>query len=368
VIDFGVRLQLLVGATIPRPAPYAVVDALETVEVTNRDTERDGFQLTFHVGKDSLVDYALLRDGTFEPPAAVSIVIIFGGGPQVLVNGVVTDLQLTPTNSPGESTLVVSGDDASFTMDQDERTAVFRNQSDSEIVESILGTYGLQPDVSSTSDRPSDQDRVVSQQDTDLGFVQALAARNGFVFFVEPTVLPGRSRAYWGPERRDGPPQRALIVSAGPDANVDEPVVFDYNALGPTSPQVTILEPRTGLRVQVPAPAELLSALSGRPAKPLRTVVARDTAKLDPVQAALRALATSTSAADAGSARGELDAVRYGRALQSRRLVDVAGAGNTNSGTYYVQEVTHRLQRGSYRQTFVLSREGRGAASLRVAT
>jgi hypothetical protein len=368
VIDLGVRLQLLVGATLPRPASYEVVDALESVEVTNRDRDRDGFQLTFHVGKDSLVDYALLRDGVFEPPAAVSIVVIFGGGPQVLINGIVTDLQLTPSNAPGESTLTVSGDDASFEMDQEEHTAVFRNQSDSEIVESILGSYGLQPDVTSTSDRPSEQDRVVSQQDFDLGFVQELAARNGFVFFVEPTAVPGRSRAYWGPERRTGRPQRALVVSAGPDANVDQPIVFDYDALGPTELQVSILEPRSGQRISVPAPAGLLSTLSGRPAAPLRSTVSRDAANLDSVQAALRALAASTSAADAGTARGELDAVRYGRALQSRKLVDVAAAGNSNSGTYYVQEVTHRLQRGAYHQSFVLTREGRGAVNRVVAT
>ncbi|HET7328234.1 MAG TPA: hypothetical protein VFJ14_13220, partial [Nocardioidaceae bacterium] len=60
--DLGVRLQLLVGATIARPAPYDVVDALDSVTVTNRDRERDGFQLTFGVGKDSLVDYQLLRN------------------------------------------------------------------------------------------------------------------------------------------------------------------------------------------------------------------------------------------------------------------------------------------------------------------
>ena len=368
MVDLGVRLQLLVGATIPRPAPYEVVDALESVEVTNRDRERDGFQLAFRVGKDSRVDYGLLRKGYFDPPARVSVVVIFGGGPQVLINGIVTDQQLSPSNQPAESTLHVSGDDVGVEMGLEERSTVFRNETDSAIVRSIVESYGLEPAVTATTSAPSERERVVSQQGTDLQFVQALAARNGFVFFVEPTAVPGRSRAYWGPERRGGPAQRALVVSAGPESNVDQPIVFDLDALAPAAPQVTILEPRTGLRIKVPVPASILTTLVGRPATPLRTVVARDAANLDPIQAALRALAASSSSADAATGRGELDAARYGRALQSRRLVDVAGAGARNDGTYYVQEVSHRLRRGSYRQSFVLSREGQGALAARVAT
>jgi hypothetical protein len=367
MVDLGVRLQLLVGATVARPAPYEVVDALHSVEVTTRDRERDGFQLTFHVGKDSLIDYQLLRNGYFEPTARVSVIVIFTGTAQVLINGLVTDLQLVPSNRPGESTFHVTGEDLGLQLGLDERSAVFRNQSDSEITESILGGYGLELDVTATTDRPSEQQRVVSQQGTDLAFIQRLAGRNRFVFFVEPTDIPGVSRAYWGPERRTGPPQPALTLSAGPDANVDQPITFGFDALAAAAPQVSILEPRTGLRVQVPIPADILAPLSSRPATALRTVVTRDTAGLDPVQAGLRALATSAGSADAATGRGELDAVRYGRALRSRQLVDVSGAGANHSGTYYVQEVTHHIERGSYRQSFTLLREGRGAASARVA-
>jgi hypothetical protein len=364
--DLGVRLQLLVGPTVARPAPYDVVDALQSVEVTNRDHERDGFQLTFHVAKDSLIDYQLLREGHFEPPARVSVIVIFAGAAQVLINGMVTDLQLVPSNRPGESTFHVTGEDLGLELAFAERSVVFRNQSDSEIVESILGNYGLEPDVTATTDRPTEQQRVVSQQGTDLAFVQKLAEDNRFMFFVEPSGVPGVSRAYWGPERRTGPPQPALTLSAGPEANVDQPITFGFDALAAASPQVTILEPSTGLRIQVPVPADILSQLSRRPAAALRTVVARDTAKLDPVQAGLRAQTASASAGDASSGRGEVDAVRYGRALRSRQLVDVGGAGGDHDGTYYVREVTHHIQRGSYRQSFTILREGRGATSPRV--
>jgi hypothetical protein len=368
MVDLGVRLQLLVGATVPLPAPYEVVDALIDVEVQNSDRERDTFQLSFAVGKDSLIDYALLRQGSLDPPARVSVVVFISGTSSVLINGVVTDHQLMPSDRPGESTLYVTGEDLSFDMDVHDRSATFPNQRDSDIVSGIVAGYGLVPDVTSTSETPSQEQRIPTQQGTDLAFVRELARRNGFVFFVEPTAVPGASTAYWGPERRSGPGQPPLTVSMGPDSNVDRPINFNFNALGPVAPQVTILEPLTGLTIEIPIPTGLLPALTSRPAAALRTQKARDAANLDPVQAALRAVAASSQSSDAITAQGELDAVRYGRALRSRRLVAVHGAGGSYDGDYYVQQVTHRIRRGAYSQSFTLTREGLGASSQRAVS
>jgi hypothetical protein len=366
--DVGVRLRLLAGPTVPTPVDYEVVDALESVEVTNRDRERDGFQLTFRVGKDSPVDYALVRGGLLDPPARVSLIVLFTGGPHVLINGIVTDHQLVPSNRPSASTLHVTGDDVGLELDFVERNAVFRNQSDADIVRSIISNYSLKPDVTDTTDVPTEQQRVTPQHSTDLEFVQGLAENNGFVFFVEPSAIPGVGTAYWGPERRTGPRQRVLTVGTGPDATVDDTISFDYDALVPTTPQILILDPNSGQQRVVGIPPAILAELSKRPAAPLRTKIARTAAKYDMSQGTLHAAATSTQSSDAVTGRGELDAVRYGRALRSRQLVDVRGAGASHDGTYYVKEVSHRLRRGSYRQSFVLTRDGRGALSSSVAT
>ena len=79
----GNRLQLAIGATLPLPVPYSVVDALISVEVTNRDRDRDGFQMTFSLGRDSLLDYGLLLSGLLNPPNRVIITVILGVLPQV---------------------------------------------------------------------------------------------------------------------------------------------------------------------------------------------------------------------------------------------------------------------------------------------
>ncbi|UQT60687.1 hypothetical protein M4V62_39565 [Streptomyces durmitorensis] len=362
----GVRMQLLMGPTVVLPAPYEVVDALIGVQVWSSGRQQDAFRLTFALGKDSAVDYGLLRGGYFDPPARVSVAVAMGATFDVLINGIVTDHQVVPSDRPGASRLVVTGDDLSFELALEERSASYPGQSDAEIVEKIVTGYGLRPEVTATDDRPTESMRIPNQQGTDLDYVRRLARRNGFVFFLEPTRLPGVSTAYWGPEPRGPGGQPPLSVGMGPDANVEGPITFGFDAAGPATPQVTILEPRTGLSITIPLPASPLAALSGRPTAALRKVTARDAAHLDPVQAVMRAMAMSSDAADAVTGRGELDAVRYGRVLRPRRSVEVRGAGQSHDGGYYVQEVSHLIERGSYRQSFVLTREGLGALSTRV--
>ncbi|MFF7133736.1 phage late control D family protein [Streptomyces sp. NPDC008196] len=365
--DLGVRLQLLLGPTVVRPAPYDVMDALIDVQIWTSDQQSDAFRMTFALGKDGSADYGLLRQGYLDPPARVSIAVIMAGSFDVLINGIVTDHQVVPSDRPGASTLIVSGDDLSFAMTLKEHSTTFPGRSDSEIVRKIVQDHGLQPDITATDDKPTDKQRIPTRQGTDLDCVRRLAERNGFVFFLEPTAVPGRSTAYWGPQPRGGRRQPALSVGLGPDANVDGAVSFDFNAAGPATPQVTILDPRTGLTVDIPVPTDLLAALSGRPAAALRTVIARDVAQLDALQAALRARVTAGKSSDAVTGRGELDAVRYGSVLHPRRLVGLRGAGQGYDGDYYVREVMHHLCRGAYRQNFVLAREGLGAVSTRLA-
>jgi hypothetical protein len=57
---------------------------------------------------------------------------------------------------------------------------------------------------------------------------------------------------------------------------------------------------------------------------------------------------------------GELDALRYGGALQARTIVGLRGAGFTYDGLYFVKSVTHSISRGEYKQQFTLRREGLG--------
>ena len=125
MLDTGIRLQLWIGPTVPEPAPFEVVDAITSLEVTNTDSGRDGFQMSFTVGKNLAVDYALLLNRYFGPPNRVIIMVIIGTLPQVLIDGMITNHQLSPSNTPGASTLVVTGEDVSLMLDLEDKNATY---------------------------------------------------------------------------------------------------------------------------------------------------------------------------------------------------------------------------------------------------
>lgn len=364
-LDLGVRLQLMIGPSVPVPAPYDVVDALLELEVSHNDRQRDGFQMTFSLGRrNTSRDYPLLRDGLLDPPNRVTIVVFIQGLPQVLINGMITRHQFIPSHEPGQAQLRVTGEDTGLQLDLETKRDVHRNLSDSAIVEKILMSY---PDLTAmatpTTDTPPEVQRITTQHDTDLDFIQKLAQRNSFIFYTEPTPIPGTSTAYWGPRDRPGlPPQAALTMNMGADTNVEQ-LSFDFNALEPVTPQASIFEPLTRQSLPIPVPSLLQLPLASQPATPLRRAPVENTANLNPIQAALRALIVAGESTDAVTGTGTLDAVSYGRALRSRQQVGVRGVGETHDGTYYVKQVTHRIKRGEYKQSFSLTREGRGASS-----
>ena len=82
-------------------------------------------------------------------------------------------------------------------------------------------------------------------------------------------------------------------------------------------------------------------------------------ANKDAAQATLQALASTTQASDAVTVSGEVDTIRYGTRVAFGRTGGVRGVGQTYDGLYYVQRVTHQIQRGKYTQSFSLTREGR---------
>lgn len=358
----GVHLQILVGPTIPIPASYAIMDALTELTVTNNDQQRDGFQMTFTMGKDTLLDYSVLLNGTLDPPNRIIILVIFGANPEVLIDGIITTHQFVPSNKPGQTTLVVTGEDISLKLDLEEKNETYPNQPDSVIVTHLLASYatlGLVPQVTPTTYVPIQLERIPTQQGTDLTYIQQLAMNNGFIFYIEPTA-PFVNTAYWGQDNRLGLPQPALTMNMNSDSNI-ESLNFSVNALGPTSPTVTIIEPITKTKIELPVPSGFRPPLAMRPIPALRKTLSRDTANLDAGQATLTALATTSETSDAVTGTGELDGVRYGHVLRARRLVGVRGVGLSYDGNYYVKQVTHRIKVGEYKQSFTLTREGLGS-------
>lgn len=358
----GIRLILLLGKTVPLPAPAAVMNALKQIRVINDADGQDGFQITFALGKDKLGDYSLLSGGALDPDRRVVIGVLLGASLEPLIDGVIHHHQIAPSNEPGMSTLTVSGRDISVLLDLEERNAEYKNRPDFAIVNEILAgyaQYGIVPRTTPTTDVPIELYRVPRQHETDLRFIRRMAQRNGYVFYVEPLAL-GATAAYFGPENRLGVPQPALSIDMGAATNVDS-LNFTTDALAPLGAQGNFVEPISKSSLPIPAlPSLRAPPLAASPVAARRITLMRQTASQNPGQAATTALAATTRAPDAVSATGQLDTVRYGSVLRARRLVGVRGAGLMNDGLYYVRRVTHEIEIGKYTQDVTLSREGTG--------
>src|SRR5690242_6644526 len=119
----GIRVMVWIGPTLPVPIAPEISDALMRVQVINDSRTQDGFELQSAIGKDPSADFSLLGDGTVDVFNRVSIAVIMGVVPEFLIDGIITEHEMMPSDRPGESTLVVRGRDVRVMMDLEEKNA-----------------------------------------------------------------------------------------------------------------------------------------------------------------------------------------------------------------------------------------------------
>ena len=124
------------------------------------------------------------------------------------------------------------------------------------------------------------------------------------------------------PEIQVGAPQPALNMALDAHANVRN-LSFSFDKERKELPVVFIQEPASKAPIPIPHPRHHASRSSAghRAAAATRITLLRDTAKLDPLVAAMRGLAYAAQHSDAVFGTGSLDVARYGRVLKSRQLV-----------------------------------------------
>lgn len=362
----GVHLTLMAGPVVPVPVPQIVLDALTNVEVTTTAGQRSGFKLTFTLSNNSpLQSIFLLAGGNMIPLMRVLIIATVNGTPQVLMDGVMTHHQIAPGKDTAHSSLTIIGEDLTAVMDWIDFTGIPYPAMPAEArVALIVAKYaflGVLPMVipSVLIDVPIPTSRIPRHQGTDLHYVQQLANEVGYVFYIDPGPAPGTNVAYWGPEIKVGAAQPALNINMDAHTNV-ESLNFSFDTQSATLPIVLIQNPETKIPIGIPIPAitPLNPPLGLIPPIPKKMEYIEDTVKYNPIQAALIGLAKAAKSADAVSGTGTLDVTRYGRVLKARQLVGVRGAGLAFDGLYYCKSVTHKLQRGEYKQDFTLTRNG----------
>lgn len=356
-------LGLLIGPIVPLPVPKALIESLESAQVTVASGQKSGFQLVFTTSKGSPILTTLLPAGYFDPPARVILTVSVNGSSTVVMDGVITRHELAPSNEPGQSKLTLTGEDLTRMMDLIDLTGFPFPAMPAEarimLMIAKYAPYGILPLVmpSVLLDFPNPLKQIPGQQGTDLAYINMLAETVGYVFYIDPGPVPGMNVAYWGPEIKVGAPQPALTVNGDGSSNV-ESLSFAFDAFAKTLWVVIIQEPTTRIPIPIPVPDvnPLQPPLGVRSPFPMQIKPIRGIANFSPIQAAGIAIAKAAQTADVISGQGSLDVLRYGRPLRARSLVGVRGAGLAYDGLWYVKSVTHAIKRGEYKQNFTLSR------------
>ena len=362
----GIHLTLMIGPLAPVPAPKSVMDALLSVQV-NSGKDKTGFQLSFAVSKTSPLLTTLLPAGYFDPMSTrVIIAVTLAGFPNVIMDGIVTRQELTPSSEPGQSTLTITGEDLSVLMDVVEMPFMrYPCMPSIARVYTILAKYlafGVVPLAIPPFllDVPLPTGKIPTHKGTDLQYLKRMADDCGYVFYVEPGPLPGQSIAYWGPDIRIPVPQPALSVNMDAATNV-ESLSFSLDGLAKKIVVVTIFDPaknRVPIVVPIPNLNIFKPPLGARPTIPSKVEFPDYMTKEQVPDAVNRVLGILARSSDAISVSGSLDVMRYGGILRNRLVVGVRGAGLAYDGLYYVNSVTHNIKRGEYKQSFQLSRDG----------
>lgn len=370
----GVRVGLELGPG--NPAPGWLMEALDSVQVEQSDQCPNGFQLAFSAARtpDYYSDTRLMASGLFGAGTRVVITATLGGVPTVLMDGFVTHLQMQAATLTEEAKLVVTGEDVSFQMGLYEYSMEYPLQGDAAIAAIVLAKWvilGIIPEIIPTPSSLLSFEDVPQQVGNDRDYLTYLAQQHGYVFYVSPGPTSGLNMAYWGPPKTFLPPQPALTADAGSDTNVTD-LCFDFDATKPQRVWGAVLD--TTLDMEIPVvtvTGTRVPPLASKPAMIFDTPYVRTTLfqhqGMNVVQAyALAQAITDLSTDKVVTGKGSLDAFRYGRVLQAPGVVGVRGVGATFDGYYYVQKVSHEINRDGWKQSFQLQREGLGSTVTRV--
>ena len=368
----SVQLQLMIGPVFPQPVSSTVLQALSSVEVTNHDIEPSGFKLTFMVDKNSPLQLMFLLSGGL-PLLFMRVIVVatVNGQSNVLIDGVITQNEISPGDKGSDSTLSIFGRDLTALMDQVNWSGFpFPACPREARVALLLAKYaffGIIPIIipSIAIDISIPIMSIPAQQGSDLTYINQMAKEVGYIFYISAGPAAGTNTAYWGPQVKIGAEQPALNADMDAYNNV-ESMTFKYDQEKSKIPLIYTYIQEVGISIPIPIPPfnPLMPPLGAVPPIPSNllppdiTSFRDDLSKVSIPQALMMGFAAGADSSECVTCTGSLDVTRYGGILCARKLVGVRGAGYAFDGLYYVKSVTHKIKRGEYKQDFTLTRNG----------
>jgi phage protein D len=301
-----------------------------------------------------------LEDPNLKPWNRITLLVLFPQQTETVFDGYIAQVGCRTHEDAQNMTVHIAAVDASYHMNQEEKARIWRGQHYEDIARSIFEEYKFKPQVADPPPGATPPPQT-AQRSTDHAFLRELARRRGYEFYV----LGGN--AYFRPAQLDGTPQKLIAVNFGEQSNVHQ-MEFESDGTAATEASLAWFDALEGKADSAQAVAsglapqgtELLATLRGGVGMPQATRLARGHGFHSGAQAADYATGMLRRHGWWVSARGQLNGLKYGAVLRTRRTVGVKGAGALYNGLYYVRQVQHHIGPRTYQMQFELARNALG--------
>ena len=329
------------------------------IEVYERVGQPTEYRLRFEVEIGSS-DFDQLIDARIDAGSMLSVIVPDDAGSQCIVKGPVGAQRIHFEHGGAGSYVEVKGSDTSITMDREAKSTVWTDVTDGDAVTSILSGYGLVPDVASTSAGHWETKHVMVQRESDLSFVQRLARRNGFIFWVT-CDSSGIETAHFKKPPVDASPSMALKINDTVPTLDALDIRWDVerpSSVDGTQVDLITLEDIDGASSDAPLPAlgdRNLAAITGDTRSIFLAAPVDDAGDLQ-----ARSAGALVDAHFFVKASGETRLDLIGTPVRAHTVVEVNGAGSRHSGKYFVGAVRHTIDSDSYLMELELLRNAWG--------
>jgi len=296
--------------------------------------------------------------GVFEAWKSIRVEAVFGDETEEVMRGFIKEVRCEYPEDMSAARVTVTAQDESLVLDREHVRGPLSTEdspvADGDIVSDIARDHNLDVDAD-----PGLTNAALNIDGTYVRLLRDRAEANGFELYVR-----GGTLYFHAPKLDQDPAPEPIRVYAGPATNC---LRFSVQYDGHKPDEVAVMRAaESGTEAEegryTPDLRLLGTTAANSASRGLEPFVWRmqapSGATSDEVQA--RAQAKANENAWKITADGELDGSLYGHVLLTHALVVVDGAGEENSGTYYVDEVQHRFSQEGYREGFKLLRNATG--------
>ncbi len=331
-------------------------------------------------------DMRLLDDERLQPSdpdTEITVMAILDGATTVLAHGVIAERQVSLAPGGPGSYLEICGQDRRVVMDREQRNEAHSGTA-ADIVTPILTRYGFDADVADTPIEYDENTTTVNQTESDLAFVDQLAGRSDSRFWIDWSAENGLAgfdvteTAHFKPSPArssspsplgvsipllafDSPPE--LRLNSGDGCSNVSSFEVSSNAEAPTgSGPIERVAPDTGEVNETETPATTTEPL-GEPPPATQTRTRRVVSAGSAQEAQLRTQAALNDASWTVQVTAETSVHALNGILAAHQTVKVTGAGELNSGDFFIKSVTHAIDASDHKMRLELMRNALGTAS-----